>query len=353
MDIFDYIDSYGDITFEKSKFNDVDNVVFSVLSYLDYTYTSINNSEHTLEFIGKQYLNHNDYKDIKKLGISQKLAYKTLRKVVKKKRYKDLIIHNYVYSYNKDKQFGAMMFKINDNLEYMCFEGTDELVSGWKEDFELAYCFPIPAQSDAIKYANKHIKLKGPNIIIGGHSKGGNLALVAGMYTNILKQIKIKKIYNNDGPGLRTHEYNSREFKRVKNKLVHYVPEYSLFGILLRHNSYYVIKANKKNFFAHSPGTWLINNNELIPSKLSKTSTVLQENLLVWLRNHSDSEKVRIVTELFCVFEKSNLKRFSDLPSIKNIRKVLSNARNIDDHTKDLVIDLIRFCFFNRKGNNV
>ena len=352
MDVLEYLDKFGNIDFEKRSFNDIDNLVFCSLSYLDFTYTSINKSEHTLDFIGKEYLKITDFKYVKKLGMAQRFGYKLLRKAIKLKRYKDLIVHNYVYSYDRDKQFSAMMFRINPKLEYISFEGTDELVSGWKEDFELSYKFPIPAQKDAIKYVNKYIKIKGPNVIIGGHSKGGNLALVASMYTNILKQHKIKKIYNNDGPGLRTKEFESIEYKRIKNKIIHFVPEYSIFGILLRHGTLSVIKSTKKGVFAHAVATWLVDENGLISSKLSERSNLLQENILMWLRNHSDKEKEKAVTEFFKIFEDSNVEKVFELSNIQNLRKVLSNAMNVDEHSKKLFIDLIKYNLFNIKEDN-
>ena len=40
MDIYEYVDKYGDYTFEEKKFNEIDNLVFCSLSYLDFTYTS-------------------------------------------------------------------------------------------------------------------------------------------------------------------------------------------------------------------------------------------------------------------------------------------------------------------------
>jgi hypothetical protein len=117
MDIYDYVKKYGNLTFDEKEFNDVDNLVFSELAYLDYTDTSINLKEHTLEYVGREYLNLFDYSEISKLGIAQRDAYLLLKEVIKSKRYKDLVVHDYVYSTNISKQFSAMMFRINDNLE--------------------------------------------------------------------------------------------------------------------------------------------------------------------------------------------------------------------------------------------
>ena len=55
MNILEYVDAVGDLTFEEKRFNEADNLVFCSLLYLEYSCTSINNYEHTLGFIGKQF----------------------------------------------------------------------------------------------------------------------------------------------------------------------------------------------------------------------------------------------------------------------------------------------------------
>ena len=74
--LFSYVLKYGDKTFKEKKFNDIDNLVFSAISYLNFTNTNINNRKKTLEEIGNEYLNRNTYRKVKKLGIAQKEAYK-------------------------------------------------------------------------------------------------------------------------------------------------------------------------------------------------------------------------------------------------------------------------------------
>lgn len=341
MNIFDYVKKYGNRTFKEKEFNDVDNLIFCSLSYLNFTDTSINIGEHTIEYIGGEYLSLYTFKEIKKLGIPQKNGYLLLQSVINTKRYKNAVIHDYVYTLDDKKQFSAMMFRINSELEYMCFEGTDETVVGWKEDFELAYKFPIPSQISAIKYANKHISLSGPNIIIGGHSKGGNLALVAAMNTKQYKQFRIKKVYSNDGPGLRRKEFISGPYRRIKRKFVHFIPNNSVIGIILRNDVYHVIKSNRKGIFGHAIITWIIEDDHLVESTLSDSSKNLEQRIITWLESHTDKEKEYIVKTVFGVFEDASVKRFVDLTNITNIRKVFNNAKNVDKTTKDLLVDIM------------
>lgn len=348
--LFSYVRKYGNFDFKTKLFSEVDNLVFSLLSYLDYTNTSINDNKHTLKFIGKQYLDSNKYKDIKKLGNSQKNAYKLLEKVIKTNRYKNIIISDYVYKVDDNKQFSAMSFKINNNLKYICFEGTDELVSGWKEDGLLACSFPVPSHIEAINYVNKHIKLFGPDIIIGGHSKGGNLALVSAMFMKNYKKFKVKKIYNNDGPGLRKEEFERKEFKELKNKYLHIIPQSSFVGIMLESTNYKVIKSSKKSLLSHSLTTWIIDDDKLIETTLSEKSKRFEHSLANWINMHDYDEIKKIVLNSFKILEDSGITVINKIKKLKNIIKIFKYIKGMDAEFKKLTKDLITYNFINTKG---
>lgn len=348
--LLNYIQEYGDRDFKNKAFNDIDNLVFSELSYLDFSNTSINRGKYTLEYIGLEYLNQNKYQEIKKLGIAQRDAYKLLRVVVTKKRYQNIILSNYIYNTNKDKQFSAITFKIHNNLKYICFEGTDERISGWKEDGELACFFPIPSHIDSINYVNENVKLLGPNVIIGGHSKGGNLALVSAMYMKKHKKIKVKKVYSNDGPGLRKKEFESAEYKQIKKKYVHIVPNSSIVGVLLRNDSYKVIKSTKNNIFGHAIATWKVEKDCLVPSELSPKSKRLEKSIISWLDKHNDEERLKIIHNLFKALEDADITDIPNATKAKNLIKIIHNIKNIDKQTKELIKDLILYNYKNVTG---
>ena len=224
MNYYDYLKEYGNQTFEELKFNEVDSLIFSVLSYLDYTGLISNTKEYRrLRDIGIEYLHTHDKKKVFSLGRAQKDAYILLDTAISTKRYQDILVHHYVYNSNINMQFSAMTFKIDKNTKYISYEGTDELLSGWKEDFILSYKFPVEAHTLAIDYINEEISLFDKNIYVGGHSKGGNLALVAAMYTYKWKKNKILNVYSFDGPGLRKEEFKSKNYKSIKSRFFRFL----------------------------------------------------------------------------------------------------------------------------------
>lgn len=332
--LFDYVKKYGNESFLEKSFNDIDNLVFSSLSYLDFSKTEINKNSCTLEYIGKEYLSKNDFKDVKKLGIAMKDAYQLLEILVTKKRYQEVLLSDYEYKTNRDTQFCALTFQISNNLKYICFEGTDEQISGWKEDLKLASTFPVPAHIEAVRYVNEHVSFFGPDIILGGHSKGGNLALVAGMYMKFYKSGKVKKIYSNDGPGLRMKEFSSKQYQRIKKKYIHIVPNSSVVGMLLKSDKYQVVKSSKQNIFGHAMSTWQIEDDKLVPSELSYKSKRLENNVHALLELYSDEEKAEVTDYLFGVMEQADIKKTFDLLNLKKLLKMKKNLKKVDTKAK-------------------
>ena len=343
MTVFEYIEQNKNITFNEKKFNEIDNIILSLISYLDFSYIEGIN---TIENMGRIYLERHKLKEIAKAGWAQKDAYLILEKLIESERYKNIKIQNYIYIATEEEQFSAVTFIINKKLKYVAFEGTDHLMVGWKEDFELSYKYPVPAQIHAIKYLKNATKLFGPKIIVGGHSKGGNLAQISAMELNIFKKLKIKKIYSNDGPGLRQKQFKSLKYKIIRKKLEHIVPENSVVGVMLRHDKYRIVKTNKKTIMSHIPSTWLIENDKLIETQLSPKSKRLEIKIIEWLNSHDDETRKLLIDTIFSVLEKSGITNTMKLTDIKCIINVIKEIRNIDKQTKDLTIEFINSILF-------
>ena len=343
--IVNYINHFANIPMSDMAFNDIDNVILSCISYIDYT--GIFEGPTTLGELAEKYFNSNSKKDINAQVIAVRSAAKLLRYIKDEVRYKDLLIHDYEYVYNDEEQFAAMCIDLDDKTTYISFEGTDELVSGWKEDFEFSYKFPVPSQKDAIKYVNKHIKLFDKrNYILGGHSKGGHLALVAGMYLNRFKHRHVISIISNDGPGLRDKEFFSRKYRRILPKYNLILTDKSIVGMLLyEHENPTVIKSNKKGIMAHDVLSWETKGNEFIPAELSKFSKNMDEKLFEWLERYSYDEREKFVKNLFAVLERADIDSLLDIKEnkITSVIKIIKETRGLSKETKDMIKTLIQF----------
>lgn len=347
MNLFSYVDKYGDKYFDEVPFNEVDNAIFSSLSYISF-YGIVPGNKYnkiTIREAGSRYFEL--YPDNKKYILVIKQAVKLLRYIKDTNRYGDLYLYNYVYDGSVDGQFSALTIELNPNQVYVSFEGTDHLVSGWKEDFMMTYKFPIPSQRKAINYINRRFILDRKEIILGGHSKGGNLALVAGMYANIFVKNKIIKIYNNDGPGLLMEQFNSKNYFNIENKLISIVPNHAIVGLLLHHNNdYIVVRSSKRGIMSHDLHTWVVEDINFMRSELDGYSSVLDDEIIKWLNKYTRKERKRFVYAMFDIFEKANIESSMEiLENKKLIFELINEYKELDDIDSEMLKDFIGMLF--------
>ena len=343
--ILSYLKKYKNKTFRELEFNEIDNVIFSSITYSEFK--GIIPEDRNYVYLNealKEFINKYTIKDAKRLGFAQKDSYKIIKEIIDSKRFSDVIVYGYRYKSNKDMQFCAMTFKVRKLFTYVAFEGTDHLLSGWKEDFEMVYNFPVAAHTEAINYLDEMVSIFDKHLIIGGHSKGGNLALVASMYCHPLIRHKIKTIYSNDGTGLRQEQIESSNYKKIEDRLVQILPNYSLVGLLLLHNdNLTVIKSSRKDILAHAVLTWEVDDKKFERSTLSSISKKLDKSIIEWLNDNDDSKRKKMITEVFKALEDAGIENLYDIKSIKNAINVVKRLNKLDKETKDLVYSFLSF----------
>jgi len=343
-DYFDYIDYYGDYTFEEREFNEIDNVILSMLTYVDYTnIVSEKKEKKSIKEVSDDFFDKYSKKEIENDFTSDKEGIKLLKKIKNKERFKNIKLFNYSYSSTEGSQFSAVTFDLGNNLYYIGFEGTDELISGWKEDCKMSYEFPVEAHILAKKYINK-FTISNAKLIIGGHSKGGNLALVAAMYANVFVRLRIKQVYSNDGPGLRTKQLESRQYKRIQKKYLHIIPNSSIVGLFLNRTSNdRVVKSNMPGFVSHYPSTWQINYNTFERTKLTRFSKVFDEGFSSWLKKYDEEQRQLFVESVFGIIEEKNIETLLQFKeNYKLIFDILKSTKEINPVVKDMGKDLLK-----------
>lgn len=348
MTLFEYVEKYGDKSFVEEKFNEVDNVILSLVSYIDFTDIVSNKSDKiTLEEAGKKYFDKYTEKELKHNIFSIRSAIKLFRKIVNYRRYNTLTLHNYEKTINEKEQFGAVCIDVLDDLMYVSFEGTDETIVGWKEDFLLAYKFPTPSQDDAILYLEKVAGFKNVRLIVGGHSKGGNLALISALYSSFLIKNKIIKIYNNDGPGVLKEQIDSSSFLKIKDKYVHIVPQNSIVGILLYNTNYEVITSTGLGIFGHDALKWCVDDQKFIRNELAKKSKDFETALINWLEEYNEEERKMCIDELFMILEENGINSLLDIKNekIRSIYRIIKSSNKISYDSKKMLSKLILLIF--------
>lgn len=347
MNLLRYVDSYGCYTFQEVSFGEVDNAILASLSYLNLKDIVSPNrfSPMRIRDVAKVYFDSHVSHEQNVLAVRN--AIKLLKAIQDTRRYGDLLLYNYAYESGQDEQFSALTIEIHSKLVYVSFEGTDHLISGWKEDFMFSYTFPTISQRRAIDYVNKHFLFRRKEIILGGHSKGGNLAMIAGMYANFLVRDKIIKIYNNDGPGLLKEQIESSYYQNIKDKLVHIIPNYSVVGLILRHEkNYVVVRSTRKSILAHDLFTWVVQGKEFMKIELSPFSKELEVGILKWLDRYDRKKREKFVTSLFNIFERANVVSLVDVMENKKlIFQLVAETKSLDSEDKQIFRDFFKMLF--------
>ncbi|MFR5026907.1 MAG: Mbeg1-like protein [Evtepia gabavorous] len=134
---------------------------------------------------------------------------------------------------DQQTQFAALTFRLPDSTLYLAFRGTDDTLVGWKECFAMSYAFPVPAQALAQDYLVQVAQRHPGRLRVGGHSKGGNLAVWAALHAPPLLRRRILRVTSHDGPGFGQDLTRTRAYGALAPRLVTYIPQASLVGTLL------------------------------------------------------------------------------------------------------------------------
>lgn len=267
--IYDYLDYYKNCSFEEVGFNQMDAMLFACLVYLPIKTFSENKSYK--DFVSYAYTFYKDDYS----GVMKPSSFALLNKIKTSKRYENIIISNFKNVRNNDTQFGAMSVRFNDNL-LIAFKGSDSSLISWIENLRLNYQYPTYTQSKGIKYAKDNILDSDKNVYLVGHSKGGNLAMCAGMEIPSGLRDKVKVIYNFDGPGFLKKEYE-KKFNLIEEKVVNIVPSGSVVGMCLYNDIFKSVKSKDLAFGEHYPVGWGVFGEFFVKTSLSRVSKQIHE----------------------------------------------------------------------------
>jgi len=227
---------------------------------------------------------------------------------------------------------------------FVAFRGTDSTVVGWKEDFNMSFEREVPAQRAAAAYAADAAIALNREMILGGHSKGGNLAAYAGIFADEPVQAKISCVYNFDGPGFNEQIIALDEFKKVNMRIHTFVPQSSMIGILLWHaEPFTVVKSDAAGLFQHNPYSWQVMGGRFITMpERTRESRLAEETIKHWLTGLSPETRAQIIDGIYSVLSASDGKNLSELFEGRNIRAILRAVGSMDEETKEVIVDSFR-----------
>lgn len=348
--IFDYM-KWRDIDLKKVEFNEIDALILSRLSYFPLDNINLENDEITLKEAYDRY---------KKLGNVEKFLQKedidlfpTLANSI---RFGKTILSNYINKLDnlEEKQFSAITIQLPDDTIFVSYRGTDNTIIGWKEDFNMSFKDLVPAQTDAVNYINT-ISQKFKNLIrIGGHSKGGNLAVYAASFCKREVNDRIISVYNNDGPGFQKNVIKTSEYQNTVNKVHTYIPQTSIIGRLLNHQEKVtILKSTQSGIMQHDLYTWQLVGDHFIEDTLTNSSEFIDNTITNWLNEVNPEQREKFIDTLFEILNATEAKTLAELSGKKfeTAKVLLKTYKNIDDESKEIISKTLSIFFQAAKSN--
>ncbi|MDO4960561.1 MAG: DUF2974 domain-containing protein [Eubacteriales bacterium] len=357
----DYILWRGDLKFTQSRFNIMDAMVLSQVTYFDMLpYFSAahpsgnadpedkskdgalpaNGGAHVIGTISEiyEYLSSHDAIKCTIVGPSEK-SIRLFKAAAMSERFGNVKIsfHADIHAPEYSLQFAAMTFTVKDEageLAYVSYRGTDGSVAGWKEDFMMT-CRRTRSQAMALDYlqhvilkysarhglsadkapdtASKLPELSGPGapyprFIVGGHSKGANHAMFASALLPAELQDRLETIYIFDGPGFCPDVLDAELLQPISGRMKRVVPEYCIFGKIFEVDvpDTVIVKSTDLGIMQHNMSTWRLDHNHLLTADgYYATSRLLSAKLMNWVNTMNLEEREEFVQRFFRIFEES------------------------------------------------
>ena len=341
--INDYLIWRGDLLINnETPFNEIDSMILARFSYLRFdkikmqeieTIGSISEKMKALD--NEEFLYDGDKELITKLGESN--------------RFKNMEVTDYIQKFDKqvEKQFGAITIHISEKEMYISFIGTNSTITGWKEDFNMAFMDNVPCQIEGKNYvenvANKYLNKK---LRIGGHSKGGNVAIYSAIAAPKMIQDRIIKGYNYDGPGFNKKMVEKYKNSEVLSRLETYMPQDSIIGRILDHQEKSEIALSiEKGIYQHDIYSWQVLRDDLIKSeKTTDSSDAMGNTLKEWLETTSPEQRKIFFDEIFELFYSTEANKFADIQKSlsKNIVKIFKAYGEISEEDKKTITEMLK-----------
>lgn len=345
--IMDYISWRGDLTFAQSPFNEVDNLILACFSYVNLDRIPAVTRQKGIELkkLVKEFKKLHTIKELEADKSFIRLAPFMMFEMSESVRFGNCVIRNYVNEIvtEAEQQFSAVEIVLDDGTSYISFRGTDDTIIGWKEDFNLSTGV-VPAQERAVEYMQRISDKASGMLRVGGHSKGGNLAIYGSVMCKSVHD-KILEIYSNDGPGFSKEFQKSPETAEMMPKIIRIIPEYSIIGTLLEHEKQPIIVAStSRGLLQHDGFSWEVQGPGLVRrDSLNKTALRFIEILHKWIDGMDMEQKRLLIEDLFATLQASGYENLSEVQSggLKSLAAMVKRLDKFAPESRGMMQELL------------
>ncbi len=349
--ILDYLREYGDYSLEEKPFSDVDSLVISQLAYLKFDGIVPGPEEKRPPVSLQEIAAHADYDHLYADERYRRDNTALFMGALNGRRFGNLHLWNYVnlIEPERESQFSAVVCGFSGGLTYVVFRGTDENMVGWKEDLNLAFSEPVPGQLRSVPYLEQSARTIEGGFFVGGHSKGGNLAVYAAMYCEPAVRERIERIYDHDGPGFRPEVRQQGAWQEIEGRIHKTVPRSSMVGMLLYADiAYRVVESKTIGLAQHNPYTWLVKNGDFrMADEIRPGRRFVDQTLNEWILSLDQEQMHIFVDTLYGVVQASETDNLIDFTAhwVQNVQKIGRAISEVDEETAKVVMQIMRALF--------
>ena len=346
--ILDYIIWKRDVPFTVKDVTDVDSVVFSFLSYMDLRDILVSGRKMTVaeccrELLAKQ----------ENMTDAHRRLYEAL---ADSERFGPVVIGSYMDSLVEEEsvQFSVMLFCVRKDLTYIAFRGTDNTLAGWKEDFMT--CFTLTGgQRMALRYLRRHIR-PGMKYDIGGHSKGGNLAMYALSQIEYDRLKQVRHVYLHDAPGLCPDVMDVSGLARIRSRTTRFLPTFSVIGRLFAPDfpNTVLVQSTADGIMQHDIETWRVDHGKLLTASAPDAAAdLINESVEGWLTGLSTEERRHFVDDVFQAAGAGGAKTVEELKNEGVESTISAFAASADRDSRDAAAKLTLSALFGRYTDKI
>ena len=353
--VLDYLDWRGDLSFSAIPVCEADNLIFSMLSYLDFSGLVLEQDAVGLplrEIAPLYFEQHPRKKGALGLLLPDEIQ-ELLEKAARSRRFGPVRLWGHWGRLDeaRELQFSATSFALGNGTTFVAFRGTDDTLTGWKEDFNMSVCCPVPAQEEAVAYLEFAAGKTVDRLILGGHSKGGNLAVYAASFCSEAVQRRIDAVWNNDGPGFLPEMLEKPGFLAVRDRVRGLLPRSSVVGVLLSLDwDTAVVESSAVGAMQHNAMTWQVLGPDFVRAEgLSRGSRQVDKTFHTLLMDLTPVQRRQVVDEIFAAGRELGVRTLTELFADGRRRDVLravsARLSGLEKDTRERIFRSLRTAF--------
>ncbi|WP_425663967.1 Mbeg1-like protein [Gardnerella piotii] len=402
--------------FKERKFNAVDSLILCELAYIcmPESIPKYNDDSNALATVPlSELLRGEDFSSMFSSGSTKVDEFRKnlLLAVESSPRYRGMRVGEVLERFDEsniddscEQQFAAVTFDLTDCVGSSCFvvafRGTDNTLVGWKEDFNMAFRCPVPAQESAAEYLlsisrrackdscksggirgifssvgdyfanlfNKKSDFKNsdlensnntnsndcdlndcdlsdnPKIFVVGHSKGGNMAAYAAMRLDAQDRSlgnHINKIYSMDGPSFGSDVVDPKVFSRVVSRIEKVVPQSAFIGLIMDTGvPYKVTAADSIGLMQHFGMYWQVKDGDFdYCDCVTPRALAVSKAANEWMMNLPFEERKRRIDSVYSIFSSLGYSTFDEMSAhwSEVVPALLKIAMRMDSKTHELI----------------